>query len=36
MIPLNQTYKEKQTFLDYPDIKSLYRKYENFCLNEVK
>jgi len=36
MIPLNQTYKENQTFLEYPKIKLLYNEYNNYCLNIAK
>lgn len=34
-VPLNQTYKEKSTFKDYPKIKFLKKGYESFCLNRT-
>jgi SAM-dependent methyltransferase len=35
-IPLNQTYQEEQTLIDYPEIKELKQEYEKFCLEEAK
>jgi 2-polyprenyl-3-methyl-5-hydroxy-6-metoxy-1,4-benzoquinol methylase len=33
IIPLNQSYKQKITFEQYPKIKTIKDEYEKFCLN---
>jgi len=36
MVKLNQTYKEKETLKQYPDIAKIKQNYIDFCLNKAK